>query len=80
MEEDKEISEVLLDIADKLKRNDGKPWDLTNDCGDPTVFDAGSELYILNIVFDKDDQPCALIPLGYFEDDTIREVAQMVQL
>lgn len=80
MEEDKEISEVLLDIADKLKRNDGKPWDLTNDCGDPTVFDAGSELYILNIVLDKDDQPCALIPLGYFEDDTIREVAQMMQL
>nr|WP_195461790.1 hypothetical protein [Alistipes sp. D31t1_170403_E11] len=79
MEEDKEISAVLLDIADKLKRNDGKPWDLTNDCGDPTVFDAGSGLYIRDVVLDKDNRPCALIPLGYFEDDTIREIAQMMR-
>ena len=78
MEEDKEISEVLLDIADKLKHNDGKLWDLTNDCGDPTVFDAGSGLYIWDVVLDKDDQPCALIPLGHFEEDTIREIARMV--
>ena len=76
---DKEISEVLLDIADELKRNDGKPWDLTNDCGEPTVFDAQSDLCILGLVLDKDDQPCALIPLGYFEDDTIREIAQMMR-
>lgn len=76
--EEKEISEVLLDIADNLKRNGDQPWDLTNDSGEPTVFDARSELYINDITLDKDGNPCALIPLGYFEDDTIREVAKMM--
>jgi hypothetical protein len=78
MVEDKEISEVLLDIADELKSKDGKAWNLTNDCGDPTVFDAGSGLYIRDVVLDKDEQPCALIPLGYFEDDTIRGIAKIM--
>ncbi|BBL00425.1 hypothetical protein A3BBH6_06610 [Alistipes onderdonkii subsp. vulgaris] len=76
--EEKEISEVLLDIADELKRNSGEAWNLTNDCGEPTVFDAKSELYIRDVVLNKDDRPCALIPLGYFEEDTIREVAKMM--
>lgn len=78
MEKDKEISEVLLDIADELKRNDGKPRDLTNDCGEAIVFDFRSELYIRDITLDKDNRPCALIPLGYFEDDTIREIAKIM--
>lgn len=76
--EDKEISEVLLDITENLKRNDDRQWNLTNDCGEPTVFDARSGLYIRNITLDKDGDPCALIPLGHFEDDTIREVAKMM--
>ncbi|WP_370806085.1 hypothetical protein [Alistipes indistinctus] len=76
--EEKEISEVLLDIADDLKRNGDQPWDLTNDCGEPIVFDAQSDLYIQRIMLDKDGDPCALIPLGYFEDDTIREIAEMM--
>ncbi len=56
---EKEISEVLLDITTDLKRNNGQPWDLTNDSGDPTVFDARSELYIRDIALDKDGDPCA---------------------
>lgn len=76
--ESKEISEILLDIADGLKRNKGEQWDLTNDCGDPTVFDARSELYIRDIVLDKDGSPCALIPLRHLEDDTICEIAKMM--
>lgn len=77
---EKEISEVLLDIATDLKRNNGQPWDLTNDSGEPTVFDVRSELYIRDIVLDKDNNPCALIPLGYFEDDTIRAIAQITSM
>lgn len=75
-----EISEALLDITDDLKCNNGQPWDLTNDSGDPTVFDAQSELYIRDITLDKDNNPCALIPLGHFEEDTIREIAKMMKL
>ena len=37
--------QVLLDIADDLKRKGDQPCDLTNDCGEPTVFDAGRTLY-----------------------------------
>lgn len=76
--EEKEISEVLLDIADDLKCKGDQPWDLTNDCGEPTVFDAWSELYIRHITLDKDGDPCALIPLGHLEDDTIHEIAKMM--
>lgn len=79
MEDEKEIPQVLLDIANDLKLNNGLQWDLTNDCGDPTVFDARSELYIRDIVLDKDNIPCALIPLGHFEDDTIREIARIMK-
>ena len=78
--ENKEISEVLLDIAADLKLNNGEPWDLTNDSGEPTVFDARSELYIRDIALDKDGAPCALIPLGYFDDDTIRAIAQITSM
>ena len=70
--EGKEIS------ADALKRKGNQPCDLTNDCGEPTVFDARSELYIQYITLDKDGNPCALIPLGYLEDETIREIAKMM--
>lgn len=74
----KEISEVLLDISMNLESNNGEPWDLTNDSGDPTVFDAQTELFIREIVLDKDNNPCAIIPLGHFEDETIRDIAKMM--
>lgn len=74
----KEISEVLLDITCDLQRNNGEPWDLTNDCGEPTVFDAQKELFIRDIVLNKDNDPCALIPLGHLEDETIRDIAEMM--
>lgn len=77
--EEKEVSEVLLDIADDLRKTKTKQLDLTNDCGEPTVFDARSELYINHIVLDKEGDPCALIPLGHLEGDTIREIAKMVK-
>lgn len=77
---EKEISEVLLDIADDLKKNNGESWDLTNDSGDPTVFDARSELPIRDIVLDNAGDPCALIPLGFLEDDTIRAIAQITSM
>lgn len=76
---EKEISEVLLDIADDLKNKNNQQLDLTNDSGEPTVFDTPSEFYINNIALDQQGAPCALIPLGYFEDDTIRTIAEMMQ-
>lgn len=75
---EKEISEVLLDIVDDLKRNNCQSCDLTNDYGEPTVYDSRSELFIRDIVLDKDNNPCALIPLGHFEDETIRDIAEMM--
>lgn len=78
MENEKELSEELLGITDDLKRNNGQQWDLTNDSGEPTIFDERSKLYIRDIILNKDNIPCALIPLNNFKDETIREIVGMM--
>ena len=66
-EENAEASEMLGYIMGQLKHNGGK-WDLTDDAGKP------------DIMLSKDCTPCAVIPLGYFEDDTIRAIVEMISL
>lgn len=64
-------SRVLLDIAADLKRNNGEPWDLTSDSGEPTVFDTRNEPRpSRDIVLNQGIIILRLIPLGHFE--TIR--------
>lgn len=78
-EENAEASGMLGYVTDQLRHNGGK-WDLTDDTGKPVVFDAEKNVYIPDIMLSKDDTPCAVIPLGYFEDDTIRAIVEMVSL
>lgn len=66
-------------IMGQLKHNGGK-WDLTDDAGKPVIFDAEKNVYIPDIMLSKDCTPCAVIPLGYFEDDTIRAIVEMISL
>lgn len=77
--ENAEVSEMLGYITAQLKRNGGE-WDLTDDTGKPVIFDAEKYVYIPDIMLSKDGSPCAVIPLGYFEDDTIRAIADTVSL
>ena len=78
-EENAEASEMLDYVMGQVKRNGGK-WDLTDDTGKPVIFDAEKNVYIPDIILSKDDTPCAVIPLGYFEDDTLRAIVEMVSL
>lgn len=74
-----ETTEMLDYITDQLERNGGE-WDLTDDTGTPVIFDAEKDVYIPDIMLSKDGTPCAVIPLGYFEDDTIRAIVDTVSL
>lgn len=74
-----EVDEMLDYITDQLERN-GREWDLTDDTGKPVIFDAEKNVYIPDITLSKDGTPCAVIPLGYFEDDTVRAIVDTVSL
>lgn len=78
-EENAEVSEMLGYVMGQLKHNGGK-WDLTDDTGKPVIFDAEKNVYIPDIMLSKDCIPCAVIPLEYFEDDTIRAILEMISL
>lgn len=78
-EENAEVSEMLGYVMGQLKHNGGK-WDLTDDTGKPVIFDAEKNVYIPDIMLSKDCIPCAVIPLGYFEDDTILAIVEMISL
>lgn len=73
------ISESLSYLAEQLCRNGGG-WELTNDEGKATVFDSQKQVYIPDLILSKDNTPCAVIPLGYFEDNTIHAVVEIVSL
>ena len=74
-----EATEMLDYITDQLERNGGE-WDLTDDTGTPVIFDAEKTVYIPDIMLSKDGTPCAVIPLGYFEDDTIFAIVDTISL
>lgn len=78
-EENAEVSEMLGYVMGQLKHNGGK-WNLTDDTGKPVIFDAEKNVYIPDIMLSKDCIPCAVIPLGYFEDDTILAIVEMISL
>ena len=78
-EENAEVSEMLGYVMGQLKHNGGK-WDLTDDAGKPVIFDAEKNVYIPDIMLSKDCIPCAVIPLGYFEDDTISAIVEIISL
>ena len=74
-----EATEMLDYITDQLERNGGE-WDLTDDTGTPVIFDAEKTVYIPDTMLSKDGTPCAVIPLGYFEDDTICAIVDTISL
>ena len=76
-EENAEASEMLGYIKSRLELNGGE-WDLTDDTGKPVIFDAEKYVYIPHIMLSKGNTPCAVIPFGYFEDDTIRAIVDTV--
>lgn len=74
-----EVSEMLLYLGEKLRMNNGE-FDLTDDSGQPMVLDAEKNVYIPDITLSLDNIPCAVVPLRYFDDDTIRAIVNIVSL
>ena len=42
------------------------------------VYDEEKNLFISDLVIDKEGAVCALVPLGHFSDNTIRYIEKLV--
>jgi hypothetical protein len=60
-------------IKNFLIKNNGK-WDLTNDKGESIIYDEEKDLPITDIVAGETGEPCVLVPLSHFCDETIEEI------
>lgn len=70
--------EMLQEIREQLAKNGGE-WDLTDDNGEPTVYDNEKDVNIPDITLKNDKEVCAIIPLGYFCDETIERIYNIVK-
>lgn len=73
-----EITEMLCGIRGELTKDGGK-WDLTDDNGEPIVYDAEKGVNIPDLTLNKDNEVCAVIPLGYFSDETVEKIYFLVK-
>lgn len=69
--------EMLQKIREQLAKNGGG-WDLTDDNGEPIVYDNEKDVNISDITLKDGKEVCAIIPLGYFCDETIELIYQVV--
>lgn len=69
--------EMIQEIREQLAKNKGK-WDLTDDKGKPIVYDFEKDMNIPDLAFNDNKEVCALIPLGYFCDETIERIYQVI--
>lgn len=72
-----EMKEIVSQICDELTKNGGK-WDLTDDEGTPMVYDSEKAVYIPDLIT-NDNIVCAVIPLGYFSDETLAKIHSLIQ-
>lgn len=73
-----ESVEMLQELREELARNEGK-WDLTDDCGNPVVYDCEKDVYIPELALMDGKTVCAVIPLGDFGEETISNIHQIVK-
>jgi hypothetical protein len=69
--------EELESIKESMQRQNGSVK-LTDEKGEPMVYDEEKNLFITDLVIDKEGAVCALVPLGHFSDDTIRYIEKLV--
>ena len=73
-----EISELLQDIADKIRENKGC-LELTDHLGNNCIYDHEKCVPIRNLVLDADNEAAVVIPLGYFSDNMIEKVHSSIK-
>lgn len=70
--------EMLQEIREQLAKNGGE-WDLTDDNGEPIVYDNEKDVNIPDIMLKDGKEVCAVIPLGYFDDETIERIYNLIK-
>lgn len=70
--------QMLQEMREQLAQNGGK-WDLTDDNGEPIVYDFEKDVYIPDIMLKDAKEVCAIIPLGYFCDETIERIYNLIE-
>lgn len=69
--------EELESIKESMQRQSGSVK-LTDEKGEPMVYDEEKNLFITDLMIDKEGTVCALVPLGHFCDDTIQYIEKLV--
>lgn len=70
--------EMIQEIREQLAKNEGK-WDLTDDNGEPIVYDFEKDVNIPGLLLKDGKEVCVIIPLGYFCDETIERIYNLVK-
>lgn len=70
--------EMLQEICEQLTKNGGE-WDLTDDNGEPIVYDNEKDVNIPDITLKDGKEVCAIIPLEYFCDETIERIYNLIK-
>lgn len=68
--------EELENISENLQKH-GNSLKLVDDKGEPMVYDEKQQQYITDIMVQEDGTVCALVPLGYFSDETIQFIEKL---
>lgn len=74
---DMEVTEVLDQIKENVKKNKNE-WDLTNDDGEPIIYCFEKNIHISDLTINKDGEVCALVPLGYFAEETLLNILEIM--
>lgn len=74
--EEKEMTICI--IQEQVKRNN-KRWNLTNDIGEPIVFDSATNYPISDLIINDDDCVCACIPVKSLPTNTVKTILDIVK-
>lgn len=69
--------EELESIKESIQRQSGSVK-LTDEKGEPMVYDEEKNLFITDLMIDKEGTVCALVPLGHFNDNTIQYIEKLI--
>lgn len=73
-----ECVEMIQEIREQLAKSGGT-WDLTDDNGEPIVYDSEMDINIPDLMLKDGKEVCAIIPLGNFCDETIERIYNLIK-
>lgn len=74
--EEKEM--MICVIQEQVERNN-KHWDLTDNIGEPIVFDGATNYPISDLIINNDNCVCACIPVKSLPVNTVKSILNIVR-